>query len=700
MEEAKHKKINIDKKACSLFLKLLIGVALLVFYTLNPFQYIIFIHRIADKLPVLYTAIAYIAIIASVAIWIFGEDIIKKHPKTFRLLYLQLLELTPFLVFLIIELSYDLTIGQVSLLNILLNMLIYLLIEIFLVNLIRWRMLGLSLMYVFAWLLGALNFYLIEFRGQPLLASDIFSARTAAAVAGQYSFAAADKLKLTFLIVFFILCFIWALDRSGIIEQKRERNVILFRGAFAAGALLALAAWISLCDFSVAYSIIPNYWSPLEDYRAHGFAVSFVTFAQRLKVDEPDGFNVQEIEASLDKYLTAGDDLKDQAANEKPTIITIMDEAFSDLSVLGPLNCTNDDLSFIKSLKNDPNTIEYGWNYVSTRGGGTSTTEFEYLTGNSMAFTNGIIPYSTVDFTGVPSTLTSLKEQGYTAIAMHPENSVNWRRNVVYPKLGFDEFKSISDFEDSERTVWNRVSDLGDYKRLIEVYEEQTEPSFIFNVTMQNHGGYEGLSELKADEIVAVDDEYSGYKDLLMYESLVAKTDKALSYLIEYFRKVDKPVIICFFGDHQPTLDSEFEGALKKAGKGVEDTDFTIMQKTYAVPYFIWSNYDIEEDYSIKNSNGDSVISTNYLGALVREYAGLKLSAYDKFLLEQRQKLPVINVAGYMSADKIWHELGGVEDADENASEAADEYSNQIEMYEKLQYYALFYKNRNKIYFE
>ncbi len=310
---------------------------------------------------------------------------------------------------------------------------------------------------------------------------------------------------------------------------------------------------------------------------------------------------------------------------------------------------------------------------------------------------NGIIPYSTVDFTDVPSALTTLKDQGYYTIAMHPENPVNWRRNVIYPKLGFDEFISINDFEDSERTVWNRVSDLGDYKKLIEVYEKQTEPSFIFNVTMQNHGGYEELSELKADEIVAVDEKYSSYEDFVMYESLVAKTDKALSYLIEYFRNADKPVIICFFGDHQPTLDSEFEGTLKKEGEAAADTDFSISQKTYVVPYFIWSNYDISEDYSIKNSDGESVISTNYLGALVRKYAGLKLSAYDNYLLAQRQELPVINVAGYMTANGVWNKLR--EDSDDDTKIAASEYNEEINMYEKLQYYALFYKDRNKIYF-
>lgn len=226
------------------------------------------------------------------------------------------------------------------------------------------------------------------------------------------------------------------------------------------------------------------------------------------------------------------------------------------------------DLAFLHSLKDDPHTLEFGWNYVSTRGGGTSTTEFEYLTGDSMAFTNGINPYSSFNFTDVPSMVSILKAQGYHTIAMHPENPNNWRRSLVYPNLGFDEFYSISAFEDKERTVWNRVSDLEDYQKLIEIYEEQTGPSFIFNVTMQNHGGYDGLSELKPEEIVDVDEAYAEYPDFQMYESLVTKSDRALAYLIHYFEQVDQRVILCFFGDHQLALNGDMEWALCESGTG------------------------------------------------------------------------------------------------------------------------------------
>lgn len=89
-----------------------------------------------------------------------------------------------------------------------------------------------------------------------------------------------------------------------------------------------------------------------------------------MKISKPDGYAEQEAEKLLDEYgvpESANED-GDGVGNVKPTIITIMNESFSDLSVLGPLSCTENDLEFFRSLKDDSHTVEYGWNYVSTRG--------------------------------------------------------------------------------------------------------------------------------------------------------------------------------------------------------------------------------------------------------------------------------------------------------------------------------------------
>jgi len=678
------------KQVYSMSIKMAVGMGILAFYYVNLSRDVIGVTKIANQFPPVSTGMADLMLLAATAIWIYGTDVLRRFPECARALYWIFLAITPFLAFFLEELCWNPSVTGISLLNGELNVLIYLILEVIFVCLMQKGTLGLQALYIFAWLVGALNYYLLKFRGQPFLVTDIFALRTAMSVAGQYTFEVAEELAFTFLILYFLFTCMWALGKMDIFQKRTGKKRTLIKGCGAIGAAAALFFWIGSYDFPDTYNIGIDFWWQANTYQATGFAPAFISFWQRMKISKPDGYTEQSAEQIFDEYgaAEAPAETEKKDTGEQPMIITIMNESFSDLSVLGPLACTEDDLAFFHSLKDDPHTIEYGWDYVSTRGGGTSTTEFEYLTGDSMSYTNGINPYSSFDFTNVPSMVSILKEQGYHTIAMHPENPENWRRSVVYPKLGFDEFLSISAFEDSERTVWNRVSDLGDYQKLIEVYEAQTEPTFIFNVTMQNHGGYDGIGELKPEEIVDVDEEYSGYSDLQMYESLIAKSDQALSYLISYFEQVDRPVLICFFGDHQPALNGDFENALREAGRGDTDTDLTMTEKIYTVPYFIWSNYDIPEDYSMKNSRGEDVISTNYLGTLVRKYAGLELSAYDRYRMNQREQIPVFNFAGYMTADGDWHDLW-----------AENSHREWIERYRTVQYYALFDRKRNGRYF-
>lgn len=570
-------------------------MGILAFYYVNLSRDVIGVTKIANQFPPVSTGMADLMILAATAIWIYGTDVLRRFPECARAFYWIFLAITPFLAFFLEELCWNPSVTGISLLNGELNVLIYLILEVIFVCVMQKGMLGLQALYIFAWLVGALNYYLLKFRGQPFLATDIFALRTAMSVAGQYTFEVAEELAFTFLILYFLFTCMWALGKMDIFQKRTGKKRILIKGCGAIGAAAALFFWIGSYDFPDTYNIGIDFWWQANTYQATGFAPAFISFWQRMKISKPDGYTEQSAEQIFDEYgaAEAPAETEKKDTGEQPMIITIMNESFSDLSVLGPLACTEDDLSFFHSLKDDPHIIEYGWDYVSTRGGGTSTTEFEYLTGDSMTYTNGINPYSSFDFTNVPSMASILKEQGYHTIAMHPENPENWRRSVVYPKLEFDEFLSISAFENSERTVWNRVSDLGDYQKLIEVYEAQTEPTFIFNVTMQNHGGYDGIGELKPEEIVDVDEEYSGYSDLQMYESLIAKADQALSYLISYFEQVDRPVLICFFGDHQPALNGDFENALREAGREDTDTDLTMTEKMYTVPYFIWSNYEI-----------------------------------------------------------------------------------------------------------
>lgn len=688
------------KEAAVLALKTMAGGLILVVFFYNLAIGNIGAGAGTDNLPPVTAMRATCMILAGTLLWLYGGRAAIRFPNTARVVLAAILAVSPAILFLTAELCWNSALMEMNFSKIMINVIIYALLEVFAVNLWQKRMRGLTLLYVLIWIAGTANHFVLQFRGQPIIAADIFAAETAFSVAAGYTYKMDNGMSMSFLIVYFMAALTGAaavradaLECPGCFQWKVAGRTFSLKRSVIRRCVCCLAAagiltgWINSCDFAEKYHIVINFWEQKQTYQSAGIAPGFITYLQKMKVKAPEGYSSEKVNAILDPYMDKKTAESSTASQVKPTIIAIMNESFSDLSVLGPLECVDEQLSFLRSLKNDPNIVEYGWNYVSTLGGGTSTTEFEFLTGNSISNTNGINPYADFRFDNVPNMAWQLKEQGYKTIALHPEAPANWRRNSVYPAMGFDEFLSMDYFKDAERTVWNRVSDLGNYKKLIEVYEKQTGPAFLFNVTMQNHGGYE-IDAIEENKKVSVDDEYSQYTDFQAYQSLINESDKGLQYLIHYFETADKPVIICFFGDHQPWLNNEFEDRLRAAGRTELDTDLSVEEKSYTVPYFIWSNFKTEEDLAIQNTDGIDIVSTNYLGTLVQKYAGLELSSYDAYRMEQRADMPVLNFCGYYTAEHEWHYIG------ENTK-----YQPWLNRYALIQYNALFDRRKDMRYY-
>ena len=91
--------------------------------------------------------------------------------------------------------------------------------------------------------------------------------------------------------------------------------------------------------------------------------------------------------------------------------------------------------------------------FVSVFAGGTASTEFEALTSNSMAYIpNGITAYTTYINSPMTSLASTLKAQGYGGIiAMHPYKGTGYKRNKVYPLLGFNKFLTMDDFAEDTK---------------------------------------------------------------------------------------------------------------------------------------------------------------------------------------------------------------------------------------------------------
>ena len=561
-------------------------------------------------------------------------------------------------------------------------------LNIFLLELIAWSLyfvigrmqiaIGVELLLMM--IFGLVNHYVMAFRSTPFVPWDIFSVGTAASVMGNYDFTPTPRVVLVTLgfVALMGAAFV-ALPRAPKINRK-------VRIVAALAVLSGLCFFVHLLqqeEFQTKHYLYPFLFTPAYMTKVNGMAVTFAMDLAYVAVDKPKGYDAGEVEALLKKYENCPDDsgvddvqqesdvnTKDpkiddtqQDSSELPNIIVIMDEAFSDLSVLGNLDTNEDVMPFMHRMQQGADNTVTGYAQVSVCCGNTANSEFEFLTGNTMAFLPaGSIPYQQYIKKETPSLASYLKSLGYETYAQHPYYESGWNRNQVYPLLGFDHMDFLPDYTNAD-FVRKYVSDASDMQHIIDTYEKKDpdKPMFLFNVTMQNHGGYtEEYPDLNVDV-------HSGYnsQQLDQYLSLVRLSDQALEELVDYFSDVREKAVIVFFGDHQPAdaVVAPFYQDPLQAGVLEKNTALR-----YQVPYLLWANYDIESA-SGKNT------SLNYLAAQVLRAAGVPTNAYQNYLLELGRSYPVLSAAG-------------------NNGVSAGDSSDELLDYQRLQYYQLFERNR------
>ena len=120
-----------------------------------------------------------------------------------------------------------------------------------------------------------------------------------------------------------------------------------------------------------------------------GAVASFLMNIKYMAVEQPKDYsdeNVSNIMASISERETSK---VTSADAESPNVIAIMNESWADFESFGNLELSESVMDYIQSLD-----AVRGSAYASVFGAGTSTSEFEFLTGNSMAFLpSGSIPY-------------------------------------------------------------------------------------------------------------------------------------------------------------------------------------------------------------------------------------------------------------------------------------------------------------------
>lgn len=498
---------------------------------------------------------------------------------------------------------------------------------------------------------GLANYFVLSFRSQPIQPWDFYSIGTAMSVAGDFTYKL-DRDAILALIGFLLLALIVILC-----GKKKLKKHYVARGISVVCSLLLLGVYVNLLHneefVEQDIRMYDKLFTPTTMSYKDGTAVAFLLELQYMDVDVPDGYDAEE-----EEQILAAKNV--DMVQKRPNIIVIMDEAFSDPKILGDFMTSQDYMPFVHSLLDGAENTISGNLHVSVKGGNTANTEFEFLTGNTMAFLpQGSVPYQQYLYNETPSLASHLSGLGYLTRAVHPYYASGWDREMVYPLLGFEQADFIDSFPSGGR-LRKYVSDATAFSYIKDVYESKgDDPLFLFEVTMQNHSGYtESYANFTPDVVM----EDGGTDALNMYLSLLRQSDLAFEDLITYFAGQEEDTVIVFFGDHQPS-DSVVEPVLKQNGKSGSTLTEEEQKDRYVVPFVIWANFDIEEADGVE-------ISANYLSELVLSAAGLPLSPYQQYLEEIREQIPVISAEETRLADTA--------------------YEDALTEYQKMQYYMLF----------
>ena len=515
--------------------------------------------------------------------------------------------------------------------------------------------------------IGIAQHYVLEFKGAAILPNDILGLGTAAAVSAGYTFTLDENCLQAITLTVVALCLLSYVRPSAVHgpassfhQRAVTAGVHVVLGTALLGVTVAAFTVTKVTDY-LDFNL--NRWWPIDSYNEHGFLPTFLALVQDLEIPKPEGYSTCDAQAREDAYVAKYDETGGGTAERssavsqfdelQPAVIAIMNETFSDLSIFDNLRTGYEGPVALDSLTG---TIQRGSLTVSVHGGGTCNSEFEFLTGNSMGFIGtGKMPYVTNNFSDLPTLARQFSQLGYKTTAMHPNAPTNWNRDHVYKQMGFDQFLSYEDLA-YEGADWlhSGVADSVTYEKILQLLQQDASPQFIFDVTMQNHGGYAGIDVPEEYLVDSLPDEISD-GDLRTaateYLGLIRASEQELVAFLDQLSRLDRPVVVVFFGDHQPSFSAQINDQFYPG----EDENVH-NARLYQTEYVMWSNYDVAG--SVRGEGAQvSASSASSLGAELLNRIGAPLGSFQKVRLAADLDVTTLGLNGYTGADGTLYAL-------------------------------------------
>jgi Sulfatase len=277
--------------------------------------------------------------------------------------------------------------------------------------------------------------------------------------------------------------------------------------------------------------------------------------------------------------------------------------------------------------------------------GGSANSEFEVLTGMTMAYLPvGSLPFRQYIRHPVPSLPRLLGDLGYTTTAVQADAKYYYNREQAYDLLGFDRVVWLSDSAGVERAArpgW--PADRAVVNAVIAAARGRR-PFFVFAFPSSTHSPYNSgvyrNSSLDVTEPV-VGDTAGEVKE---YVNALHVADEAIGTLIEYFRRDPDSTIIAIVGDHVAPLSTEALSRFFNGLSGLSQAEQA--HRTRRVPLVVWANFRLPA--------APDELSLNGLPALLLRNMNVPPTGLLEVSDEVRRRFPVLRSYVRSADGRIW----------------------------------------------
>lgn len=135
-----------------------------------------------------------------------------------------------------------------------------------------------------------------------------------------------------------------------------------------------------------------------------------------------------------------------------------------------------------------------------------------------------------------------LADAAWHRVFVHPHDLRFYGRDRLMRAAGYDRIIGEDEFAPPAPGAGRYVTDQAVCNKILEIVETSKRATLIYAVTIENHGPWPAAKGAAAS---------SNQDD---YVSLLQRSDAMLLRLSEALAQAGRPAILCFFGDHRPSI--------------------------------------------------------------------------------------------------------------------------------------------------